>query len=124
MIEISPTVRSARMASTKDATATVEDIQRDVQALRDDLAKLAGQMTELLSAGGGEAIAGLKKRVRRMQDDLDETVSDVSERGREALTDVSDHLSEALQESIEEHPLTTIALAVGLGFLFGTVWRR
>jgi ElaB/YqjD/DUF883 family membrane-anchored ribosome-binding protein len=112
------------MASTKDATATVEDIQRDVQALRDDLAKLAGQMTELLSAGGGEAIAGLKKRVRRMQDDLDETVSDVSERGREALTDVSDHLSEALQESIEEHPLTTIALAVGLGFLFGTVWRR
>jgi ElaB/YqjD/DUF883 family membrane-anchored ribosome-binding protein len=112
------------MASTKDATATVEDIQRDVQALRDDLAKLAGQMTELLSAGGGEAIAGLKKRVRRIQDDLDETVSDVSERGREALTDVSDHLSEALQESIEEHPLTTIALAVGLGFLFGTVWRR
>jgi ElaB/YqjD/DUF883 family membrane-anchored ribosome-binding protein len=62
--------------------------------------------------------------VRRIQDDLDETVSDVSERGREALTDVSDHLSEALQESIEEHPLTTIALAVGLGFLFGTVWRR
>jgi ElaB/YqjD/DUF883 family membrane-anchored ribosome-binding protein len=112
------------MASTKDATATVEDIQRDVQALRDDLAKLAGQMTDLLSAGGGDAIAGLKKRMRRMQDDLDETVSDVGERGREALTDVSDHLSEALQESIEEHPMTTIALAVGLGFLFGTVWRR
>ena len=112
------------MASTKDATATVEDIQHDVQALRDDLAKLAGQVTELLSAGGGEAIAGLKKRVRRMQDELDETVSDVGERGREALSDVSDHLGEALQDSMQEHPLTTIALAVGLGFLFGTAWRR
>ena len=46
------------MASTKDATATVEDIQRDVQALRDDLAKLAGQMSDLLSTGGGEAKLG------------------------------------------------------------------
>ncbi len=112
------------MASTKDATATVDDIQRDVQALRDDLAKLAGQVSDLLSAGGGEAIAGIKKRVRRMQDELDETMTDVGERGREALEDVSDHLSEALQESMQEHPLTTIALAVGLGFLFGTAWRR
>jgi ElaB/YqjD/DUF883 family membrane-anchored ribosome-binding protein len=112
------------MTSTKDATATVENIQRDVQALRDDLAKLAGQVSELLSAGGGEAIAGLKERMHRMQDGLDETMSDMGERGREALSDVSEHLSEALQESIEEHPLTTIALAVGLGFLFGTAWRR
>jgi ElaB/YqjD/DUF883 family membrane-anchored ribosome-binding protein len=112
------------MTSTKDATATVENIQRDVQALRDDLAKLAGQVSELLSAGGGETIAGIKERVHRMQDGLDETMSDMGERGREALSDVSEHLSEALQESIEEHPLTTIALAVGLGFLFGTAWRR
>lgn len=112
------------MTSTKDTSATVEDIQRDVQALRDDLAKLAGQVTELLSAGGGEAFAGLKKRARRMQEELDETVSDMGERGREAISDVTDHLSEALQESIEEHPMTTLALAVGLGFLFGTAWRR
>jgi ElaB/YqjD/DUF883 family membrane-anchored ribosome-binding protein len=112
------------MVSTKEATATIEDIQRDVQALRDDLSKLAGQMSDLLSSGGGEALAGIKKRVHRMQEELDETVSDVGERGREALSDVSDHLSEALQESMQEHPLTTVALALGLGFLFGTVWRR
>ena len=112
------------MASTKDATATVEDIQRDVQALRDDLAKLAGQMSDLLSSSSGDAIAGLKKRARRMHDELDETVSDMSERSREALSDVSDHLGEALQDSMQEHPLTTVALAVGLGFLFGTAWRR
>jgi ElaB/YqjD/DUF883 family membrane-anchored ribosome-binding protein len=112
------------MASTKDATATVEDIQRDVQALRDDLAKLAGQVGDLLSVGGAEALAGLKKRARRVQDELDDTMSDAGERGREALSDVSDHLGEALQESMQEHPLTTVALAVGLGFLFGTAWRR
>jgi ElaB/YqjD/DUF883 family membrane-anchored ribosome-binding protein len=112
------------MASTKDTSATMEDIQRDVQVLRDDLARLAGQVSELLSASGGEALAGIKERVRRMHDELDETMSDVGERGREALSDVSEHLGDALQESIEQHPLTTIALAVGLGFLFGTAWRR
>jgi ElaB/YqjD/DUF883 family membrane-anchored ribosome-binding protein len=112
------------MTSTKDATATVEDIQRDVQALRDDLARLAGQVGELLTASGGEALAGIKERIRRVHDELDETMSDVGERGREALGDVGEHLSEALQESIEQHPLATIALAVGLGFLFGTAWRR
>jgi ElaB/YqjD/DUF883 family membrane-anchored ribosome-binding protein len=112
------------MASTDGAAGTVEDIQRDVKALRDDLAKLAGQVSELLSAGGSEAIAGLKERVYRVQDGLGETASDMGERGREALSDVSEHLSEALQQSIEEHPLTTIALAVGLGFFVGTAWRR
>ena len=56
------------MASTKDAATTVEDIQRDVQALRDDMARLAAQVTELLSAGGGEAIGKIKKRVGRMQE--------------------------------------------------------
>jgi ElaB/YqjD/DUF883 family membrane-anchored ribosome-binding protein len=108
----------------QDATATVEDIQRDMQALRDDLAKLAGQVGDLVSAGGAEALSGLKKRARRMQDDLDETVADAGERGREALSGVSEHLSEVLQESMQEHHLTIVALAVGMGFLFGTAWRR
>jgi len=112
------------MASTTEAAATIDDIQRDVQALRADMAKLAAQVTQLLSAGGSDALDKLKERVGRMQDDLNETVSEVGERGREALGDVSYRLGEALQESLQEHPLTTIALAVGLGFLFGATWRR
>ena len=70
------------------------------------------------------AITKLKERVGRMQEDLDDTLSEVGERGREALSDVSDRVGEALQESVQEHPLTTIALALGLGFLFGATWRR
>jgi len=95
-----------------------------MQALRTDMTRLAGQVTELLSNGGGEAIAKLKERVGQMHDDLDDTLSDVGERSREALSDVSDRIGEALQESVQEHPITTIALAVGLGFLFGATWRR
>lgn len=112
------------MASTTDAASTIEDIQRDVQALRNDMARLAGQMTELVSAGGGEAIGKIKERVANMQDGLDETLTDMGTRSREALTDIYDRVGEALQDSLQEHPLATIGLALGLGFLFGTTWRR
>jgi ElaB/YqjD/DUF883 family membrane-anchored ribosome-binding protein len=112
------------MASTKDAAATIEDIQRDMQALRDDMARLAGQFSDVLSKGGADAIGKMKKRAARVQDELDDTLSDVGERSREALSDVSEHLGEALQESLHEHPVATVALALGLGFLFGTAWRR
>ncbi len=112
------------MASTTDAAATIEDIQRDVQALRNDMARLAGQVTELLGASGGDAIGRLKEQVGRVQDGLDETLSDMGVRSREALTDIYDRVGEAVQDSVQEHPLATIALALGLGFLFGATWRR
>jgi ElaB/YqjD/DUF883 family membrane-anchored ribosome-binding protein len=112
------------MASTTEAAATLEDIQRDLQTLRNDMSRLGGQVSELLSNGGGEALAQIKERVGHMQEDLDNTFSEVRERSREALSDVSDRIGEALQESVQEHPITTIALALGLGFLFGATWRR
>jgi ElaB/YqjD/DUF883 family membrane-anchored ribosome-binding protein len=112
------------MASTKEAGATIEDIQHDLHSLRDDLARLAQQVTGLVSETGDEAIGAAKKRMRKLRENLDETVSDAGERGREALSDVSENIGEALEESLREHPLTTVALAVGLGFLFGTAWRR
>jgi ElaB/YqjD/DUF883 family membrane-anchored ribosome-binding protein len=95
-----------------------------MQALRDDLAQLSRQVTTLLSASSDEAIGEVKERMRRMRDNIDATVADAGERGREALSDVSGKVGEALEESLQEHPVTTVALALGLGFLFGTMLRR
>ena len=110
--------------AAKDPAATIEDIQGDLQNLRDDVAQLAKQMAALFSETGEEALGQVKNRVRQMKGDLDEAVSDASERGREAFGEVTDTIGEALETSLREHPLTTVALAVGLGFLFGTAWRR
>jgi ElaB/YqjD/DUF883 family membrane-anchored ribosome-binding protein len=112
------------MASTKEAAATVEGIARDIQTLRDDLAQLSRQVTTVLSASSDEAIGEVKERMRRMRDNIDATVADAGERGREALSDVSGNVGEALDESLREHPVTIVALALGLGFLFGTMLRR
>lgn len=111
------------MASTSPA-ATVDDIRKDMQALRDDVTRLAEQVSALLTASGDEAMGEVKERLRRLRDNMGEAVTDAGGRGRDALMDVTDNLGEAIEDAVQEHPLTTIALAVGLGFLFGTAWRR
>jgi len=111
------------MAASEPA-AKIQDIQQDLQQLRDDVKELAQQMASLVSATGEEAFAEVKSRVRRMKGDLDDAMTDAGERGREAFDEMSDSLGTAVETSLRERPLTTVALAVGLGFLFGTAWRR
>jgi len=45
-----------------------------MQALRDDLAQLSRQVTTVLSASSDEAIGEVKERMRRMRDNIGETV--------------------------------------------------
>ena len=110
--------------AASDTAATVQEIQGDLKQLRNDVGKLAEQFASLLSAGGDEALGQVKDRVRQMRDNLGDAVTDASERGREAFGEVSENLGQAIESSLREHPITTVALAVGLGFLFGTTWRR
>ena len=117
------TVKDARDAikeSGKAAAAASGDIQADLQALRDDVAKLALQIADIFAAKGGKAWS-------RARAGVDEAVADVEDRGRDALDavrEVGDNLAGAIDESLKTRPYTTLALALGLGFLFGATWRR
>jgi ElaB/YqjD/DUF883 family membrane-anchored ribosome-binding protein len=51
---------------------------------------------------------------------LDETTSEA----KDAVGEVRDNFRDALDQSIEERPYTTLLLALGLGFVIGTMWRR
>ncbi len=112
------------MASTSGPAATIDDIRKDLQTLRDDVTRLAEQVTALVGASGDEAIGEVKERIRRLRDSVEETVADAGERGRDTILEVTDNLGEAIEDALRTRPLTTVALAVGLGFLFGTAWRR
>ena len=103
--------------ATSDTTATVQEIQGDLKQLRNDVGKLAEQIASLLSAGGDEALGQVKDRVRQMRDNLGDAVTDASERSREAFGEVSENLGQAIESSLREHPITTVALAVGLADL-------
>jgi len=118
--EAAQDAREAIKESRKAASAASGDIQADLQALRDDVARLAQQIADIFAAKGGKAWG-------RARSGVDEAVADVEERGRDAIDavrEVGDNMAEAIDESLKNRPYTTLALAVGIGFLFGATWRR
>jgi ElaB/YqjD/DUF883 family membrane-anchored ribosome-binding protein len=96
------------------------DIAADLQALRDDFAKLAEQVSEILGATG----SATWQKARSSVDDMVAGAQDTGREAVDAVREVSDHFVDAIDESIKTRPYTTLAIVAGLGFLFGATWRR
>jgi ElaB/YqjD/DUF883 family membrane-anchored ribosome-binding protein len=104
----------------KAAADASPDIQKDLQALRDDFARLAEQVSNILSNKGNAAWQHARSSV-------DDVIADAQEHSREAvdaMREVSDNFVEAIDDSIKNRPYATLAIVAGLGFLFGAIWRR
>jgi len=102
------------------ASAASGNIESDMQSLRDDFARLAEQVGDILANKGDAAW-------QRAKSSVDDVLADAQGKGREAvgaMRDVSDNFVEAIDESLEKRPYTTLAIVAGLGFLFGAMWRR
>jgi len=57
---------------------------------------------------------------------LDKMPESVKARGRDAAENaqaVAGNFKEAVEKSTRENPVTTVVMAVALGFLVGTLWR-
>jgi len=119
--------RSVANKEFDKAAGTIDDIQRDLQVMRDDVSRLAQQVASLLSVAGSEALRDVKAQMSRAKQSLDGVLSDASEKGKEAVDTVRDSTDtalEALEDAVRQRPFATLAIAVGLGFLFGASWRR
>src|SRR5262249_25829573 len=102
------------------AGAASGDLEKDLQMLREDFSRLAQQMADIVTNRGTAAW-------QRARSGVDGIMSDAQDKSREAvdaMREVSDKFVEAVDESIKNRPYTTLAIALGLGFLFGTTWRR
>jgi ElaB/YqjD/DUF883 family membrane-anchored ribosome-binding protein len=111
----------------KNGHSAVDDIRGDLQSLREDISHLADQVGNSLSEGGDDALGEAKAQLRRIKDNVDAIISGAGEKGREAreaVLDVTENFTDAIEESLQSRPLTTLALAIGVGFLFGATWRR
>jgi ElaB/YqjD/DUF883 family membrane-anchored ribosome-binding protein len=104
----------------KAANEASGDIQADLQALRDDFARLAEQVSDILGTKGSAAW-------QKARSSVDDWVAGAQDTGREAvdaMREVSDNFVEAIDDSIKTRPYTTLAIVAALGFLFGATWRR
>jgi ElaB/YqjD/DUF883 family membrane-anchored ribosome-binding protein len=104
-----------------DASSSVET---DLQALRDDFARLAEQVADILANKGNAAWARAKSGVKSSVDDAVSGAQDTGQEAMDAVREVSDNVIGTIDESLKQRPYTTLAIVAGLGFLFGLTWRR
>jgi ElaB/YqjD/DUF883 family membrane-anchored ribosome-binding protein len=112
--------RDAARDTRKAASAASGDIQEDLAALRNDIAKLTQQIGDILAARGNAVW-------QKARSNIEGAISDAEAKGMEAVgavREVGDNMIDAIDESLKRRPYTTLALAVGIGFLFGATWRR
>jgi ElaB/YqjD/DUF883 family membrane-anchored ribosome-binding protein len=128
-------IRDAAKETARDAREGVREIgkaaadasnsvEKDLQALRDDFAKLAEQVTDILANKGNTAWARAKSGVKSSADDAMSGAQEAGEEAMDAVREVSDHVIGIVDESVKERPYMTLAIVAGLGFLFGLTWRR
>jgi ElaB/YqjD/DUF883 family membrane-anchored ribosome-binding protein len=125
----SPMPGSDTMRDIRDLadSAAFERLQKDVGAVKNDLAALADQITETISHLGGAIRRQAKQGYRQAQTNMDAAIGDVSERGEawlDAAQDAAGSMEETLEDFVTQRPLATVGLALGLGFLIGAAWRR
>ncbi|CCD97824.1 DUF883 family protein [Bradyrhizobium sp. STM 3809] len=113
----------------KDLTdkANHERLQKDVHAVKNDIAALTDQITDVLNAFAGQAGKQARSGYRQARENVDQTFDDMSERGSAMLgaaQDAANSLEERLEDVISQRPIATVGLALGLGLLIGLSWKR
>jgi ElaB/YqjD/DUF883 family membrane-anchored ribosome-binding protein len=128
MSNISPMARDpvdeaeggAAGAAGRAASTASGDIQDDLIALRDDVAKLTREIADIVAARGGATW-------RNARSNIEGAVAEAQDKGLEAVDavrEVGENMVDALDRSIKKRPYTTLGLALGIGFLFGATRRR
>jgi len=114
------------MRNMTDKT-TYERLEKDVAAVKNDIAALTDQITDALNSFAGSARKQARRGYKEARANVDQAVSDASERGgamMDAAQDAAYSIEESLEDVISQRPLATVGLALGLGFLIGVTWRR
>ena len=107
--------------------ATYERLEKDVTAVKNDIAALTEQITDALNSFAGTATKQARHGYKQARANAEPAVDDMSERGGamlDAAQDAAVSLEETLEDAITQRPLATVGLALGIGFLIGLTWRR
>jgi ElaB/YqjD/DUF883 family membrane-anchored ribosome-binding protein len=107
--------------------ATRERLEKDVLAVKSDIAALTEQITDALNTFANSAGKQARRGYKQARQQMDSTLDDASERGSammDAAQNAATSLEETLEDAITQRPLATVGLALGIGFLIGIAWRR
>ena len=117
----------ARARSADVSSGNVKNLKKDLQSLRDDLSQLSKQVEGLALDAGAEMLDEVKARLVNFGNSVDELIAGAGARGREAVDAVGEmggNVVENVEDAVREHPLASLAIAAGLGFLLASTMRR
>lgn len=107
--------------------ATRDRLEKDVAAVKSDIAALTDQITDALNTFANATGKQARRGYKQARGNMDSTLDDFSERGSammDAAQDAYGSIEETLEDAITQRPLATVGVALGIGFLIGYAWRR
>jgi ElaB/YqjD/DUF883 family membrane-anchored ribosome-binding protein len=117
----------AQKGSGNGGKVTSPEMDREIERLRNDMAQISQHVSKLLSATGNQAARKARYQVNRARQSVDGVLSEAGEIGGEAadaMREVRDTLADVVEDSLNNRPYTTLAMAVAAGFILGAIWRR
>lgn len=94
-------------------TPELNDVKKDIDDLRTDLAALGKNVKQLLKEEGGRRAASA---VGQLQERAEAALASVSEHGRDAVR--------TAETSVKTRPVESLLVAFGVGILLGNIIRR
>lgn len=78
------------------------------------------------SSGERNAADDLTERAANLAEKTGEQIERIAEQGRQATEQVqvvAENFKTAVDKSVKDQPLTTLAIAAGIGFVIGALWK-
>lgn len=107
---------AADKAGKDEIKADTEALQAELAQLREDVARL----TEQLGRTGEHGLAA----ARRAASDGAEHLRAKGEAAVDALKSKSGDMEQQISDTVREKPITSLAIAAGIGFFFALLSRR
>jgi ElaB/YqjD/DUF883 family membrane-anchored ribosome-binding protein len=102
-------------------------LEKEMANMRDAIGGLSDQISDAASDIGSVAQEQARRGLKHARANMGSMVNDASDRlgvvANRAQSQASS-LGDSLEDAVQERPLATLALAIGLGFLAGVIWRR
>ena len=102
-------------------------LEKEMAAMKNAIGALSHQVADAASEIGATAQEQAKRGLKHARANVDSLVAEASNRAG-AVANVAQSQAASLEETVEdvvrERPLSTVALALGVGFLVGVIWRR
>jgi ElaB/YqjD/DUF883 family membrane-anchored ribosome-binding protein len=108
--------RSRKPATTRPARSREDQLEDQISRLQDDLKAVTATLARLSSEKVNEARQSAKSEYRQLVQSGQDVI--------DSATDQAGALEKQLKDTIREKPLTAVAGAIGIGFLFALLSRR